>query len=215
MAWEPDYITLDQYKEFARIDLADVTDDASIQSAIAAASRGIDRFCSQNVPRQFGLTTNIESRFYKARWDMDQIRWVIEVDDIDEEQAATTQVFVDVTNSDAYTQEVTDFVFRPKDAPQKNKPYTQISILPTESNQPTFWVDGVKVTTKFGWTEVPDTVVEATKLQTNRVHKRRTAPFGVSGNVQRGTQVTVNLIEQLDPDIETMLETYVKLGWTT
>lgn len=215
MAWEPDYVTIEEYKEWARQNQPDDTvDDAAIERAITSASRSIDRFCSQHVPRQFGLSTGVESRYYKARWDQDQIRWVVEVDDIDQAQAAAVEVFVDTTNSDTYTEEVTNFVLRPKHAPQKNRPYTQISVLPSEPNQPTFWVDGVKVNAQFGWTTFPVTVVEATLLQTNRVHKRRTAPFGVAGSAERGTQVTTNLVSELDEDIETMLQPYVKLGWT-
>lgn len=215
MAWEPDYVTVDEYKEWARQNQPDDTvDDPAIQRAITSASRAVDRFCSQHVRRQFGLATGVESRYYKARWDQDQIRWVVEIDDIDQAQAAATRVYVDVTNSDTYTAEITNFVLRPKAAPQNNRPYTQISVLPQEPNQPTFWVDGMRVDSQFGWSTFPVTVVQATLLQTNRIHKRRTAPFGVAGSPERGTQVTTNLIEELDPDIETMLQPYVKLGWT-
>lgn len=213
MAWEPDYATVEEYKNFARI--ADTTDDTEIGFALTAASRAVDRFCSQHKPRQFGLAAASESRYYTARWDMDQIRWVVEIDDIDNAQSAAVQVFVDTTNNDSYTEEVTNFVLRPKDAIEKKRVFTQISVLPQEPNQPTFFKDGVKVTAQFGWTAVPTTVKEATLLQANRVHKRRTAPFGVAGGPRRGTQVTTNLIDELDADIETMLQSYVRIGWTT
>lgn len=212
MAWEPDYVTAAEFKEFARI--TDSVDDTTVARAITSASRSIDRFCSQHVPRQFGLTTGVEARYYTARWDIDQSRWVIEVDDIDLAQAAAVTVHIDTSNSDTYSTELTQFVLRPKNAPQKNRPYTQISILPDESNQPWTWPDGVQVTARFGWTTVPTTIKEVTLLQALRYHKRRTAPFGVAGSPRRGTQVTTNLVEELDAEFETQLQPYVKLGWT-
>lgn len=213
MAWEPSYVTRDQYKVYARIDPDNTEDDTSIDFALAAASRAIDRFCSQNVPRQFGLVASSEARFYTPRWDDSQGRWVIEIDDLSVSTGLVVEV--DTTNDGTYDSVVTDYVLRPRNALQNNDVFTQISIYPQSNVQPTRFVDSARCTTdKWGWTTPPTTVQMATFMQVNRVHARRDAPFEETGAPTRGTRVSVNLIEKLDPDIELMLERYVKLGWT-
>lgn len=212
MAWEPDYVTTAEFKTYARI--TDAAEDALIARDITAASRAVDRYCSQHVPRQFGLVAAPEARYYTPRWDRDQIRWVVEIDDLELANIAGLEILVDTTNTDTYTEEITEYVLRPKNAPQKNRPYTQIAILSDEPNQPTFFQDGLKITGQWGWTTPPTTVKDVTLLQTLRVRKRRTAPFGVTGSAKRGTQVTTNLVEELDAEFETLLQSYVKMGWT-
>lgn len=210
--WEPDYVTTAEYKEWARI--TDDTDDTAIVRAITSASRAIDRYVSQNVPRQFGSTDGVETRYYTPRWDCEQMRWVIEVDDIDPTFADNLELMIDTSNSENYNQSVTSFVMRDRNAASNNRVFTQISVLNTESNQPTSFVDSAKVTVRWGWASFPTVVVEGCLLQTNRIHKRRTAVFSSAGSPEKKTQSTINQIDRLDEDIQAMLEDYVKLEWT-
>jgi hypothetical protein len=226
--WEPDYATTELYKQWTASGYGqsevDTADDYAISLALSAASRAIDRFVSQHVPRQFGLTDQIESRYYTARWDRIALRWVIEIDDV--EQISIDEFFevwIDTSNQDQFNQQVTSYIMRDRNAVQNKRPYTQISILPQESNQPTYFKDSVRVDTRWGWSAFPVPVVEATMLQVNRVHKRRQAPFGASGgNVGAATgggnrdrtQTTDSLQFKLDDDIEVMLQPYIKAGWT-
>lgn len=210
MAWESNYLTSTQFKNYARI--TDDQDDTVIAFALAAASRAIDRYCSQNVFRQFGLVATPEARYYTPRWDDKQAKWVIEIDDIMTTTGLTVEV--DTTNDGTYESVITDYALRPRDALLKNRPYTQISVYPQSNVQPNRFVDSARITGQWGWTTVPTTVEQATFLQVNRIHARRDAPFEETGSPQRGTRTSVNLIQYLDPDIEKMLEPYIKLGWT-
>lgn len=214
LGWEPDYITVDEYKDWARI--TDTQDNEAIMLSIAGASRAVDTFCSQNVFRQFGKTTMSESRYYTPRYDSDLMRWVIEIDDLmDLSGVVSLVVEVDTSNSNNYNQTITDFILRPRDAIQRNRPYTQVVVNNTSAYQPTYFVDSARLTADvWGWDAVPDAVKAATYLQANRFHKRRTTPFGASGSTKRATQVTVNLINELDEDLESLLQPYVKQAWT-
>lgn len=214
MAWEPSYLTTEEFKNWTSSPIEDTVDDNAIAKALASASRAVDRYCSQHVPRQFGSTAVPEARYYSPRWDCASARWVIEIDDVDATFVSGMIVKVDTSNSDTYDQTVTSYIMRPKNAAKVNRVYTQISILSSSQVMPTYWPDSAEVTVRWGWASVPDVVWEATALQTNRYFKRRTAPFGVTGGPKNDTQVSVNDVDKLDEDIQTMLEDYVKLGWT-
>jgi hypothetical protein len=214
MAWEPDYVTRAEFKAWAGIKEEDTTDDVKIDLVLPAACRAVDRFCSQHVFRQFGKLSSAAAFYYTPRWDRDQLMWVAEIDDLMDTTGITIEV--DTSNTKTYTDDIssTGYILRPQDAIAKNRPYTQVAILPTSSVQPTIYTDCIKMTAPWGWTSVPSTVKEASMLQTNRINKRRTTPYNTTGNTKKGTQITTNLIDQLDKDIEVMLEPFVKIGWT-
>lgn len=215
MAWEPDYINKDQFKNYRKI--KDVGDDAEIGFAITAGSRAMDRYCSyrsngMGAFRQFGKTDASESRFYTPRWDHDQIRWVVDIDDV--YSSVGLAVEVDTGNDDTYGEIITNFVLRPRDAPQRNRPYTQIAINTRSTIQPTFFEDSAKVTTdKWGWSAVPTVIVQGTLITSHRIYKRRVSAFGNAGSQQKGTAVKENY--DIDPDVAAMIpDDYIKLGWT-
>lgn len=217
--WEPKYVTRDQFKNYVRIELGDTVDDQFIDLDLTAASRAVDHYCSDRpngmgANRQFGSTTVPEARYYTPRWDIEQIRWVIEIDDVDPTFASGMLINIDTSNSDNYNQTITNYVLRPKNATQDARVYTQISVLPIEPNQPTCFVDSAKVTVQWGWAVFPDTVVRATMIQAHRFNKRRTAPFGVSGSSNNSSEVS--LATSVDPDVQEMLKAndLIKIGWT-
>lgn len=215
MAWEPDYITLPEYKRYLTIKDPDITDDQDLPFDITAASRSVDKCCSERYNgmgsrRQFGKVDAPEARFYTPRWDNDLLRWVIEIDDIDDVTGLVVQV--DTGNDDVYESTITQYVMRPKNALARKRVYTQIAISTLSIVQPTYFPDSAKVTGLWGWTTVPTTVKRATFIQAHRFTKRRQSPMGTTGSPQKGTEK--QLIENVDPDIEQMLKSYVKLGWT-
>lgn len=218
MAWEPDYVTVQEYKDFMKIN--DDKDNSLIARAITAASRAIDRYCSERpnglgAKRQFGKVGATESRFYTPRWDCKQGRWVIEIDDL--ASAVGLVVAIDLDNDDVYEATITNYVLRPRDAIQNNRPFTQISVGINSAVQPFEWPDSARATSdQWGWAAFPTTVVEACLLQTNRFHKKRLAPFKETGSGSSGTSETMNKTSarELDSEIKTMLDTYIKLAWT-
>lgn len=216
MAWEPDYVTEDQFKAYVKIELDDEADNTFIAADITAASRAIDKCCSNRpnglgARRQFGKVAASEARYYQPRWDRDQGRWVVEIDDL--AVGTGLAIAVDLDNDDVYESTVTDYVLRPRDAVVNNRPFTQISIGIGSAVQPTDWPDSVRVTTdQWGWSAVPATVFRACLIQTHRFNKRRVSPFGVKGSPQKQTQQS--LMDQVDADVEQMLAPYIKIGWT-
>jgi len=215
MAWEPDYITSAEFKHYTSIEALDTVDDAEIGFAITAASRAVDKCCSERfngmgAKRQFGQTAAPEVRYYTPRWDNDLIRWVIEVDDFDDITSLVVQV--STGNNEVYNGTITDYVLRPRNALADKRVYTQIAIATASSIQPVFFRDSAKITNKWGWTTTPTTVKTGTFTQAHRFAKRRQSPMGVTGSPQKGTEA--KLLEEVDPDIALMLTDYVKLGWT-
>lgn len=215
MAWEPDYITSQQFKNYRKI--KDVADDAEIAFAITSASRAMDRYCSyrpngMGAFRQFGKVGGSESRYFTPRWDQELIRWVIEIDDLYD--ATGLALEVDTGNDDVYGEVITNYVLRPRDAPLRNRPYTQIAINTRSTIQPTFFEDSAKVTTdKWGWSTVPTVIVQGTLIQSHRIYKRRVAAYGQAGSQQKGTLVKENY--DIDPDVMAMIpDDFVKLRWT-
>lgn len=222
MAWEPDYITATEFKNYVRIELNDTVDDIFIALDITAASRAVDKCCSTRhnglgARRQFGKVDVPEARYYTPRWDAKQARWVIEIDDVI--NATGMVVSVDLDNDDVYEGTITNYVLRPRDAAVNNRPFTQISVGINSNVQPIYWTDSARVTTdQWGWSStnplVTGVVKRATLLQAHRFNKRRTAPFGIAGAAQNNSEVYK--MDRVDPDIEQMLYTQnlVKLSWT-
>ena len=216
MAWEPDYITATEFKNYVRISNPnDTLDDQLIPVWITAASRAVDRCCSERqngmgARRQFGQTAAAEARYYTPRWDGELLRWVIEIDDVEDPTGMTIEV--DTGNTGVYNSVITDFTLRPRNALLRKRVYTQIAVSSLSSVQPTYFVDSAKVTVKWGWIAYPTTIKEATFIQTHRFSKRRQSPLGTTGSPQKGTEQ--QLFEDVDPDIKLMLQPYVKLGWT-
>jgi hypothetical protein len=218
MAWEPDYITTDEFKTYVGIELNDTTDDVYIALDITAASRAVDACCSYRANglgarRQFGHTDAPESRYYTPRWDIDQARWVIEIDDL--MSVTGLAVTVDLDNDDVYESTITNYTLRPRDALANNRPYTQISVGTNSTVHPYSWTDSAKVAANtWGWTTVPSVVKRATLIQAHRFNKRRVSPFGVKGSPQKQSQQSIS--DQLDADIEQMLSTnnLIKLSRT-
>lgn len=217
MAWEPDYITLADFKKYIRINAPnDNIDDAILPFAITAGARSIDKCCSERANgmgarRQFGKVDTVESRYYTPRWDQNLLRWVIEIDDVYDATGLTLEI--DSGNDDVYGEIITQFVMRPKNALAQKRVYTQIAVSTQSNVQPVYFRDSAKVTTdKWGWASPPPTIQEANYIQSHRFAKRRQSPLGTTGSPQKGTEQKV--IEDVDPDIELMLKSYIKLGWT-
>ncbi|MEU7817063.1 hypothetical protein [Pseudonocardia sp. NPDC049154] len=198
MAWAPDYVTEDELAAFVEVE--DVRDDVPMGLAIAAASRAIDR----TTRRQFGRVDAPEARFYTARWDDLRARWVVPIDDLMDD--AGLEIAFDEDEDETYGAPITVHALRPVNAAQKGRPWEDLVVPPRSAVQPTTLDAGVKVTARWGWTEVPTAVKEACLLQASRVLKRRHAPFGVAGSPEAGSEV--RLLAKVDPDVEVALAGY-------
>lgn len=193
MAWAPDYVEVETLAAYLRIN--DDLDDAELALAISAASRSID----QHTNRQFGQT-GAEERFYTARRDYEFGYWVVDVDDF----MVTGAPLVEVDGV-----AVTGFVKEPRNAPSEGRPWTRLRFTVDSEVYPCGAADEVSVVTGWGWADYPDTIEQATLLQSSRFFKRRESPFGVAGSPDMGNEL--RLLAKVDPDVAVMLRPYRRL----
>lgn len=187
MAWAPQYLTVDEAREFLRID--DLDDDAQIVVAIESASRAIDYFCN----RQFGAVAAAEERTYIARADYSTGYWALDIDDL----ATTTNLVVTVDGTP-----VTEYDLSPLNAVQTGRVWTTLHFNADSEATP---CSGARVAVEavWGWPEVPERVKQACLLQVNRLLKRRDSPLGVAGDPTLGSEL--RLLNRLDPDVTVTL----------
>jgi hypothetical protein len=195
MAWRPDYITVVALKAYKTI--GDTVDDAELATAITAASRAIDRECN----RQFGNTSGAQERFYPATYSGSRCRWKVAIDDL--QTAAGLVVKVGATT-------VTDYTLEPRNAVADGLAFTRLIFGPNAEAVPSA-ADGflVSVTANpWGWTAFPTAVVQACKIQSDRLANRRNSPYGVAGSPDLGNEL--RLLAKVDPDVAVSLALYVR-----
>lgn len=191
MAWKPDYATLAQAREYVTRHTSTV-DDEFLALDLTAASRAVDRATS----RQFGLADEPVQRFYTPRWDRELVRWVIEIDDLQTTTGFDPQL-QDADGNDLGA--IDDYVLEPQNAPADGKPWERLIVRPGSTLAPTGLRDQAAFTGRWGWTELPTPITQATLLQTNRFTIRRVSPYGVAGSPDEGSEM--RLLARLDPDV--------------
>lgn len=209
MPWAPSYATVDDLRDFVRID--DAADDTLIEMALAGASRSIDYACDPRPGywRQFGRTDDVEDRYYtpsRRGYDVPiRDHWVAQTDDI--ASLVGLLVAADVTGDGGYVS-ISGVTLLPRNAEQHGLPWTSILFAGSTMPIPPLVAESVKVTAEYGWPMIPDAVREATLLQASRLVSRRDAPFGVAGSPETGSEV--RLLARLDPDVEQLIRPYVR-----
>lgn len=197
------YATVAQLREQFRDDDS-ILDTTQLQRALDATSEAVDRFTC----RRFTLDASATARVYRVENPVEA--WV---DDI----ASTTGLVVETdpagsgTWSQAWT--TSDYQLEPLNAQADGGAYAWWVIAATDSL--TFpWHNrrvGLRVTARWGWSAVPEQVVEATLLKAASLFKRRDAPFGVLGF----SDVGVVRIGRQDPDVVALLNPFVKVTPST
>lgn len=181
MAITNGYATLAQFQAYANMSTITADETTTIEKAIEAASRTIDRIAD----RRFYMDANATARLYRT---LDF--YTLPVDDI-----ATTSglvVALDADGNGNYTDTLTlntDYVLDPVTAPQKGRPYTAITMVGAETFPlPISRRPQVQVTAKFGWYlgVPPDDVVEACLILSADYVKRASSVGGVLGLSELG-----------------------------
>jgi hypothetical protein len=147
-----------------------------------------------------GILSRAARRYTPAR--PDDGRWVVDIDDLD--SLAGLLVDVDSAGEGTYATNITAFVPGPRNAPSEEMPYTQII---SRVGLPVIR-DAVRVTAKWGWNSIPETVKQATLMQASRFLARRDAPFGIAGSPDAGSEM--RLLAKVDPDVAVALRPYMK-----
>ena len=165
MAWQPSYCSAADLLSWLGVD-----NDPQLSLRAEAASRAIDLACN----RQFGVLSSSEFRWYTAEFYRD--RWLVNIDDL----MTTTNLTVEVDNDTDGTPEgeITDYRLTPINNAAVGRPWERIEVLPSSSVKPNGLRHGVRVSARFGWTNVPGPIKQATLIQASKFYERRNAVFG-------------------------------------
>jgi hypothetical protein len=196
----PAYTTLELVKEslVAGGDTA-ASRDMLLLDKIASASRSIDDHCG----RRFYLDAAASARILDPAGRTVRTRdgYRLLVDDI----GSATGVTVEVGSATAGWTAVTSTVeLEATDAAARGWAFTSLS-------RATDWLGAprVKITARWGWPAVPQTIREAALIQTLRLYKRKDSPEGVLGSSEWGAV----RVSRLDPDMAKLVERYVLDGF--
>jgi hypothetical protein len=196
VVWAPDYITLEELRDWLEVPADDTSDDELLAVDITAASRAIDTATG----RQFGNTGVAEERTYPAEWRPDAGRWAVLTDDFMTAPTAFTADGVAVAGYRAM----------PRNAPARGRPYERLELAVGAAVVPGYPDYEVAVTAVWGWTTVPAAVKLATRMQAGRFAARRGSPYGVAGSPELGNEL--RLLARLDPDVAVLIGGYTRLG---
>lgn len=161
MAIGDPYLTLAVLK--TRLGIVDTADDNALTGALAAASRGVNQFCT----RQFNQADAPSTRRYTPLTE-----GLLVVDDFHTSDDLT----IGGTAFDADTHGL---------EPENG-------IVDGEEGWPFWRIRGsgfsgsVAVTARWGWATVPTSVVEATFITAVELFKLKDAPFGIQGQADMG-----------------------------
>lgn len=190
MAWAPDYVSPTDIATY--LGVSDTVDNAMFGLWATAASRAVDRKCN----RQFGKVATPVARTYRRTpfYDRTTGLWTLEIDDLYD----ATGLLV---NGKAYTG--TGCTLLPDNAPADGRPWTRLGMTSWPYDSYPGLPQSNVVTGLFGWASIPSQVIAACYLQAARWNFRRSAPAGVAGSPDQGSEV--RLTARLDPDVATTL----------
>jgi hypothetical protein len=180
---------------------------ALLEGGINATSRAIENYCGRRFWKDSAPTT----RIYKT--DDSYIAWVddiatkegliVETDDLGDYTYVTSWSGADF-DLGPYNQDVVSFG-------DEVKPYSWWRIhavgdkvFPVSDFRAT-----LRVTARFGWSDIPDEVNQACLMKANNIVKRKDAPFGVAGFTEFGA---VRISRREDPDVASLLDPYIRIG---
>jgi hypothetical protein len=194
------YCTLAELK--ASLALSDSTDNAALEAAISAVSRNIDDLTGRFFYAD-GTTSQTVVYYYTPKSS-----GKLYTDDF----TSITEVAQDTTYNRTYSTVWTaaDYGYEPINNPRSGAPYNQLIAFGSYAfpvNQP----QSIRVTGVFGWSAVPEQVRQACIIQSSRIFLRNASPFGIAGSTDLGT---VRLAARLDPDVQVMLNGFVRQNST-
>lgn len=201
------YITVAEFRSFAKID--STVDDEQIGVAVDAAQLEVEKFCK----RSFTVPSGTSVRYFNAV-SGSQVEFV-ESSGWRHDLANTTGLVVQVDSDGDGTYDLTltantHFYLEPVNTARGTVtwPYTGLCVKASaDVSLPSAvpgYVPAVKVTGRFGWPAVPESVKMATKLAANAMFGRGDNRYGVVGFDGMGVSVRV----QSDPQFRSLLEPF-------
>lgn len=183
------------------LNTSDATRDDLLTAAIAAASRGIDRYCG----RRFYLDSAVSERTYNPefRTVSHETGELLIVDDI----GTATGLVVETGDVGGSYSAITDYESWPENAIARGLPIT--GLLRYSGTWGTSGTARVQVTAKWGWPAVPEEITQATILQALRLFKRKDSPEGVLGSAEWGAV----RVGRVDPDVMSLIQRFMLPGF--
>lgn len=190
------YATKAEFKAWIGID--DVEDDQSIQSALDAATRAIDRTTGRHFTREVGVTKTYQATIPSELAVVDLI--------------SATNITADINGTHTFTRTITtdDYDLYPY-VDETGLPSLRFNSIRIRQNRNNGFAPGylVQVTGNFGYVDTNNTtpadIKQACLIWASRLWKRRETPFGVVSISDIGTGVQ---IKQTDPDVVALLDPY-------
>ena len=194
------YATLAELKEQLTIPSATTEFDSMLNDRLEAASRGIDNHTDRLTG--FVLDATATAKVVNPR------RRTIREDDGERlllpwDIGSLTGLIVEVGSGSSWTA-VTNYETEPDGALDEDKPIE--GLLRTASVWQASPTQRVRITAKWGYPILPQTVVDATLLQAARLFKRRQSPEGVLGNSEFG----LIRVARIDPDVQELVKNLVR-----
>lgn len=176
-------------------DDGDKLDQALIERAINAASRAVDRWCG----RRFWQDLAAAVRLYAA-----DDPFTLSVADISTMDGLLVEV--DQSASGTWTAlDAADYHLEPLNADADGDAFAWWTlVVDNRRGLPISRRPLVRVTAQWGWSAIPDDVVEATIIKAVNLFKRKDAPFGVAGFADFGAV----RIGRSDPDVVDLLRSF-------
>lgn len=185
----------------AALRITDTIDDALIENAINSACRLIDNYCN----RYFYLGSSANEQRYFNTNDPYYI-WIddlAEFTSLDTSSTMMNQYDVHWTNSGDYP----DYELTPKNnlANGYYTPYTGIKAT-GHYLFPFFGENSlIRVTGRWGWSSVPESVKFAAIIQSSRLFKRLESPLGVAGVSDMGV---MRVGRAIDGDVAQLIDPF-------
>ncbi|GAA0347859.1 phage head-tail connector protein [Actinoallomurus spadix] len=173
-------------------DTGDKLDEALIERAISATSRAVERHCGRRFWQDPAPVTRLYSADCSDRLDVDDI-------------ATKDGVLVEVDRGGAgdwVALDAADYHLEPLNADADGGAYAWWTIV--VDTGPGFPVSSrplVRATARWGWSQIPDQVGEASLIKSVSLFRRKDAPFGVAGFGDFG----VVRLSRFDPDVLELL----------
>jgi hypothetical protein len=193
-----EYVELSALK--AALKITDTERDDLLTMALAAASRGIERTTGRRFWQDQTATARVISPSGRVVRDDDGEHLLIA--DI----GADDDLVVEVGTAAAWTAVTDQVELEPTDALAEGRPITKL--LRIGGRWPAGRGMRVRVTAKWGWPAVPDTVVQATLIQASRLYRRKDSPEGVLGSAEWGTV----RLGRVDPDVYALIQQLILPG---
>lgn len=171
--------------------------DTVYANVIAAVTAGIDEKCG----RRFDKVSN-EARIFEKDFNSLGNFPKMEVDDIQTLGMTTVKVeYAKTPVSGSWVEQVSTSWWLQPLTPKRGWPKTELAV----QCEPQYGYNFVRITADWGWDAVPNQIVRATLMWSNRILSRESTPYGIMEGSTGSTY-----IGKMDSDVEALVLPFKK-----